>query len=501
MKMKWVIGLYTATLIIAKAIIPAPFFNGVNSSRNPDPVPAKAGNHYFRNTGFPRIKYGAGSVEPGMTNRIRLMSSCIVLLIILSGGSLLAQESQEPLTIEESIKIALEQSLNLHSAMVGVKGSEFRQNESVTNFLPQWKGQYSYTRYDTATTVGSSGSKGVSRDVYTVNTTINQPLFTGGSNLANYRFQKMGVDFSKTAVDSLKLDIVLHVREGYFNILKAMKLLDVAQQNVKQFEAQLDVANAFFKVGIVAKNDVLQAEVKLAQARQDLVKAENGLAIAKASFNNLLRREINAPLEVVDILKYKPSMLRLEDSFEQALRQRPEIRAAGLNIDQAKENVKIARSGFFPVVSLTGNYARSADEIDLQGNLHSDRWTIQALATFTIFDWGNTYYKVAENKVRVTQAEDLKKLVIDGIVFEVKQNYLSMVQAENNIAVAEKAIEQAEENLRMNQERYKYQVATATDVLDAVTLLTQARTNYYTALGDYNIAKANIDRAMGIMYL
>jgi hypothetical protein len=69
--------LYTATLIIAKAVFPVPFFNGINSSRNPDPVPAKAGNHYFRNTGFPRIEHGAGSVELGMTNRIRLMSSYI----------------------------------------------------------------------------------------------------------------------------------------------------------------------------------------------------------------------------------------------------------------------------------------------------------------------------------------------------------------------------------------------------------------------------------------
>jgi hypothetical protein len=67
--------LYITTLITAKAVIPALFFNGVNSSRNPDTVPAKAGNHYFRNTGFPRIKYEAGLVKPGMTNRIRLMSS------------------------------------------------------------------------------------------------------------------------------------------------------------------------------------------------------------------------------------------------------------------------------------------------------------------------------------------------------------------------------------------------------------------------------------------
>ena len=81
-----------------------------------------------------------------------------------------------------------------------------------------------------------------------------------------------------------------------------------------------------------------------------------------------------------------------------------------------------------------------------------------------------------------------------------KHDYLNMLVAEKNISVAEKAIEQAEENLRMNEERYKYQVATQTDVVNAVTLLAQARVNYYGALSDFNIAKAQLERAMGRMY-
>ena len=88
----------------------------------------------------------------------------------------------------------------------------------------------------------------------------------------------------------------------------------------------------------------------------------------------------------------------------------------------------------------------------------------------------------------------------NSITLEVKNDYLNMLVAEKNIGVAEKAIEQAEENLRMNEERYKYQVATQTDVLDAVTLLAQARVNYYGALSDFNVAKAQLERSMGRMY-
>jgi outer membrane protein len=435
---------------------------------------------------------------------------CLVTFVVWAiffAGMAWGQQAPKILTLEESIKIAMERSLSLHSAVIGVVGSEFRRKEAITNFLPWWTGQYGASWYNTPVTVGvvQAALPGVgvptSSYVYNFSSTLNQPLFTGGFNLATYRSAKIGVDFSKETVETTKRDIVLQVRVGYFNILKAEKFLDVAQQAVKQFEAQLEVTKAFFDVGIVPKNDVLQAEVRLANARQALIKAENDLATAKASFNILLRREVNTPFEVVDILAYKGFPLSFEQSLDEALRLRPEVKAAQLNIDQAKENVKIARSGFFPTINLTGNYNRFSDDFYVGGGVDfNDRWTVQASATFTIWNWGNTAFKVGENKVKVTQAEDSKNQLIDSITFEVKSDYLNLLTAERNIRTAEKAIEQAEENLRMNEERYKYQVATQTDVLDAVVLLAQARVNYYGALSDFNVAKAQLERAMGRMY-
>ncbi len=426
----------------------------------------------------------------------------LILGILLSAGAAWAQESQKPLTLEESIRIALDRNLKLHSSAEGVVGSEFRRRAAMTDFFAKWTGQYTQTRYNAPTVVGvfGGGIAGTSKNVSTFSTTINQPLFTGGSILSNYRLEKLGVDISKTGVETVKRDIVLQVREGYFNILRTEKFLDVARQTVKQFSAQLEVTRAFFEVGIVAKNDVLQAEVRLANAKQGLVRSENDVVLAKSSFNSLLRKEIDTPLQVIDILSYSPFSLRFEDSLKEALEKRPEIKAVSLSIEQAREAVKIAKSGFFPTISLSGNYLRFSEEPSLLGDLRSERWTIQGLATFTLGDWGKTAYKVGESKVKVTQAEDTKVQLIEGITLEVKNDYQIMLVAEKNISVAEKAIEQAEENLRMNEERYKHQVATATDVLDAVTLLAQARVNYYGALSDFNIAKARLERAMGRMY-
>jgi len=426
-------------------------------------------------------------------------------------GAVCAQEPQEPLTLEESIKIATERSLTIHSAVEGVTGSEYRHKEAITNFLPLWTGQYTWARYNIPVVVGpiplaipGVAIPGVtaitSRDIYNFSTTISQPLFTGGLNLANYRSTKLGVNLSKTSVETAKQDLILQVKVGYFTILRAEKYLKVAEQQVKQFEAQLDVTKAFFEFEKVSMNDVLQAEVSLANARQSMAKAANDVATAKASFNILLRREITTPFEVVDILAYKAFPSSYEQSLEEALRSRPEIKAAQINIDQAKENVKIARSGFFPTIGLTGNYSRSSDGWTLESGIQNERWAVQASATFTLWNWGNTVFKVGENKVKVTQAEDSRNQLVDSIILEVRDDYLNMVVAEKNIRVAETAIEQAEENLRMFEEKYKYQVATQTDVIIAVTFLTQARTNYYGALSDFNIAKAQLERAMGRMY-
>jgi outer membrane protein len=433
-----------------------------------------------------------------------------ILWTVVSTGVVRAQDSQAPLTLEESIKIAMERSLTLHSAVVGVVGSEFRRKEAITKFLPQWIGQYGWSRSNTPVILGASSQSALSggtafispdKDIYNFSTTLTQPLFTGGLNLANYRSAKLGVDLSRTDVETAKLDLVQQVRVGYFNILRAEKFADVANQQVKNFEAQLEVTKAFFDVGIVPKNDVLQAEVQLANAKQSLAKAANDVATAKASFNIVLRREVDTPLEVVDILAYKAFPLSFGQSLEEAFRLRPEIKKAQISIDQAKESVKIARSEFFPTISLAGNYSRSSDDLDLSGGANFvNAWEIGASATFTLWNWGNTVFKVGENKVKVTQAEDTKKQQIDSITLEVKNDYLNMLVAEKNINTAEKAIEQAEENLRMFEERYRYQVATQTDVLNAVTLLAQARVNYYGALSDFNVARAQLERSMGRMY-
>jgi len=119
------------------------------------------------------------------------------------------------------------------------------------------------------------------------------------------------------------------------------------------------------------------------------------------------------------------------------------------------------------------------------------------MAKWNFWEWGRTSYGVKEKRSRLSQAELRKKQIVDNIRLEVKNAYLRTQQAEQAIITIEKAIEQAKENYRINQERYKEQVATQTDVLIAQTLLTRTMTNYYNALYAFKISKATLYRVMG----
>ncbi|MBW2039601.1 MAG: TolC family protein [Deltaproteobacteria bacterium] len=434
------------------------------------------------------------------------MTSCLLvsLFFILTLSPSFGEEDIPPLTLHESIEIALQRSPTVKAAKAAIKEAEFRRRAAISDFLPQVSTQYSYTRLDEepAFSIPSMGIRTTvgNRDVYDWTSTVTQPIFTGGALINSYLLAKLGVDTAKVELEMTRLDLILQVKEAYYGVLKAEKFLEVAEQAVRQLESHHKVAKAFFDVGMIPKNDLLQVEVQLAQTRQDLIKAQNGLAVARAVFNTLLRRLLDEEVKLVEVLQYRPIQVDLEAYTEEAYRKRPEIKAAELGIKSAKRGVGLAASGLFPQVSVLYNYERQGDDPSVSGSRYKpdeDSWNVMALAQWNIWDWGKTWWGVGENKAKVFQAECALQEAKDGVRLEVKEAYLNLKEAEKKIRVAEKAVSQADENFRINEERYKGQVATSTDVLDALTLLTQARTNYHAALSDYNIARARLKRAIG----
>jgi outer membrane protein TolC len=164
--------------------------------------------------------------------------------------------------------------------------------------------------------------------------------------------------------------------------------------------------------------------------------------------------------------------------------------------------VKLAQSDFYPTLSAVGHYERIGDTPGVSGTpaKDADSWYVMGVASWTFWEWGKTKYRVDASRSRENQSIDLLNNTRDQVALEVKNAYLVMRESEKQVMVSKKAIEQAQENFRINEERYREQVATSTDVLDAQTLLTGAKSDYANALSEYNISHVRLERAMGVIY-
>jgi outer membrane protein TolC len=433
-----------------------------------------------------------------------MLTPLLFISMVFQQGVARAQNNKV-YTLESSIEEALANNWSLKAKKEKIDQADNVKKQARAEFLPKLSTSYGYTRLSEvrtfrSTLMGGGGTVALSsQDNYQWKGTITQPVFTGFALISSYRLAELGIDQSEMEVELEKLDLVLGVKEAYFNILGADKALEVAQKAVESLESQVKVASSFYKVGMIPINDLLKSQVELANAQQDLVKALNATRLTRASFNTILSRRINEKVNIKDILVYKPERGDFEVYVEKALETRPEMRLLELSILQTDQQVRLARSKNFPEVAVSYDYIKEGDRPGVSGSPFHDAnsWEVMAGLTWTFWEWGGTHYKVKEIQGIRKELVQTKNALEDSIRLEIRDAILALEEAEKNIPTTRKAVEQAEENLRVSEERYKAQVTTSTEVLDAQTLLTQARTNYYRALYDHNLARARLYRAMG----
>lgn len=433
----------------------------------------------------------------------------LIVTVLLFGATGIRAETGNAMTLRESIAAALSRNASVHASEEGVKAAEARRKAAFTGFLPRLSTAYSYTYLHTPPHIKglpplllpSGEITSGTRDNYNWAVEARQPVFAGGGILANYQINRIESEVSRQDRATTIQDVILDVTVSYFNILKAQKIREVAAQSLAQLEAHREVAKNFFAVGLIPKNDLLTAEVQAANGRQALLKAENDVELAKSRFNTVLRRDVDTPVEVVDELTHRPFRREPADSQKKALAGRSEIKAFSLKVQQADKQIDLARSEFFPSLSVVGNYSRFGDGPDLAGSQYQDRenWYLMGVLNWTFWEWGKTGYRVEAGKNNRNQARDALIAVQDRVALEVKNAFLNLKEAEKRILVVQMTIEQAEENFRITQERYNEHVAGSTDVIDAQTLLTRAKSDYFNALSDYHIAGATLERSMGVI--
>jgi outer membrane protein len=211
-----------------------------------------------------------------------------------------------------------------------------------------------------------------------------------------------------------------------------------------------------------------------------------------------LNKLIGQPIQQVNSLKEEditdiPKGAALEEVTETALQSRSDLKAAEGRRQQGEKSITEARAGHFPrFYAMGGQYYQQS-----RYALHDNQWFAILGLNWKIFSGFDTKAQVAQARERLQQLEIQKKDLAEQIKLEVQNAYLGLQETAERIAVTKGAIKQGEENLRLNEERYKEQVGTATDVIDAQTLLTRIRVNYNNAVYDHQVQKAQLLRAIG----
>jgi outer membrane protein len=430
---------------------------------------------------------------------------CLLLEnLLIAPGYATDKKKTETLTLGQAVETALKVNLALKKSKDEIDAAHAIKNIHRANFMPTFNTTYEYERRnEELSQIGFTGRTTVivPLEEYTFAASFSQPIFKGFSLINQYKIASRSLDIAKISEKATRLEVIFNAKKAFFTLLKARKLRLVSQDAVKLLSAHQEVAKNFYQVGMTPLNDWLKSQVELANAKQNLIVALNNLGMAESEFNIILRRPIDSPVEITDILNYSPLENDFDYYFDMADQNRFEIKIADLNLEIAEREVKIAKKDLYPSISLEGSYYKIGTDWDVDGGegiSDPDGWRISAIASWNFWEWGRTCYGVKAKLSRLSQARHDKEELYDNIRLDVKRSYLKARESEKNITTIKKAIEQAKENLRISEEQYRHQVATSTDVLDAQTLLSKTMTNYYNSLYDFKIAKAALHRVVSL---
>jgi len=323
-----------------------------------------------------------------------------------------------------------------------------------------------------------------------LNLAIYDTLYDFGRTRAREGAARMQRDAARHAYAGSEQDLFLQVVQAYYGILEADKLVAVANDEAAQMSSHQKTAQALFDEGVVTRNDLLQAEVRVAASRQKLYSALNAVHNGWLLLNYLT----GAPADFRGELQEDLELPRMPDQQAKPdLSRRGEISALKDVVAAGDYAVREAKSNYYPELfaKLGMDYAKNSKVRE------------QAIMSATLgikvnlFDGLATTSRLRQAVQARSRDEERLRELEERVQLELATARNDLKVADARIKVTEKAIAQGVENLRITKDRYQEKVGTATEVVDAQTLLTQTRTDYYRSVFDLQVAAARVKRATG----
>ncbi|MDR1947189.1 MAG: TolC family protein [Desulfovibrio sp.] len=409
-----------------------------------------------------------------------------------------AVRAAEVYTLEKAVTAALERNFTIQAAAEGREAARSGVSSARSAFGPVLGSGYAYDRrqHDQEST-----GRAVDRELYTWRVYLNQNLFSGFDTLADYQKAALREESAQAGVKRARLELIRLVQTHFVTYLKALEDARSAADALDRLRSQMNSSRAFYDVGVSPRIDVLQAEVDVSTAESALLVAENAVETQKARLNTLLRLPIDGDAVYKGTLEYIDFGKNLDECLQTAYKKRPDLIMAEKSVQIAEKDVTKAQSGWYPRIDAYGAWGSRGNTGSVSGSPNiSNRfseWTVGVSAEWRLFEWGKTFFDTRQARHESSrlrfEAENLKQ----EVGFMIKERMLAMSEAAKRIKVAQAAVVQAREAYRMADARYRRQVGTMTDVLDAQAKLSQAEASLAGARADYSIALTNIYTDIG----
>ena len=422
--------------------------------------------------------------------------------------SVLLSTSAQAVTLEDCIQTALTDNPDAQAAAQRVESARAAIREAESAYYPQLSLAGTYGRTDNAGQAMFMALNQRSLNMMAPGFDINNPddtenlragigakwrLLDGGQRGLYRDMAKLGTDASKAQEEAIRNELIYQVTRGYYGVLQAQAFVKVQEETVASLEENLRVANERFKAGSAVQTDVLNLEVKMAQAREDLIRAQNGARLAVAALNTAIGQDLvpQGPLPEKERTNLVPPVLREEDTID----DRAELKAARLNTRIQENAWKKTRRDYFPTVSAFGS-------VDWDSDVSSDfeqSYFAGAMAEWDFFTGFRRGASTESAKANYEAARAQERKARDNLRLDLTQAQLAIQEAWERLDVASRSLTTAEEALRITQERYKQGAADITELLTAQVGLTATRTRNVAAYYDYLTAQANLKRAQGTL--
>lgn len=444
------------------------------------------------------------------------------ILMACMWGSALGQEAPiKTLSLQESMDTAMAENLSMKAAEEKVETAKQKVNEARAGFMPVLSASGSYVFFGKLPTVeldlglppeimemfGVEGAQDSgpteietgSEDSYRAGLSLQQPIFTWGKILNNYKQSKLSLEASKQELEAVKQQIALDVTTAFYNILLTEKLVNVGNMAVDQVESHLGIAQKLFDAGVATNFDVLRAKVRLANTKSRLIRVQNGLRLAKDNLKNIINMEMDTQITAVGELIYYPLELSLDQLIESAMSNRPELKQLQFQELAGEKFISLAKAGNKPSLAMIGNYNYDSYADRLKDIFEKDEWNnswnIGVALQVPIFDGLSTRSRVKQAKSGLRQIQIGREQLLDGIGLEVRASFFGFQESKELLKEQDETVQQAEESLRIANLRYENGMITNIELMDAELAFTQAQINRFNALHDYAIAIARLEKA------